>query len=87
LRPERNRGTGWLIGVNLLVLYVVWGSTYLAIRIRWWIRPRARLAHPRRTGHLEILLGGALIIAAVVLVFWGERERTTERWVRVRRSG
>ncbi|AXB43265.1 EamA family transporter [Amycolatopsis albispora] len=27
------RGPRWLIGINLLVLYLVWGSTYLAIRI------------------------------------------------------
>jgi drug/metabolite transporter (DMT)-like permease len=30
----RTPGPGWLIGVNLLVLYLVWGSTYLAIRIK-----------------------------------------------------
>lgn len=29
----RSPGATWLTGVNLLVLYLVWGSTYLAIRI------------------------------------------------------
>lgn len=61
--PSRMQA-GWLVWAGLGVVYVVWGSTYLAIRFTVVSMP------PLLSGGLRFLLAG-LVLAVAVLIFAG----------------
>jgi drug/metabolite transporter (DMT)-like permease len=63
-RNASGNSRGWLAWAALGVVYVVWGSTYLAIRFTVESMP------PMLSGGLRFLIAG-LVLALVVLIFAG----------------
>src|SRR5437764_6323611 len=76
---ERGRGTGaprpapgWMVWMCLGIVYVVWGSTYLAIRVADETMP------PLLTSGVRFLIAGA-IVYSVLLVRRGRRQLRVTR--------
>lgn len=65
-RPVTSTGAGWLAWAALGVVYVVWGSTYLAIRFSVETMPPALSAGAR-------FLASGVLLCLAVLVFAGRR--------------
>ncbi len=64
------RRLGWAGLLNLSIVYVVWGSTYLAIRVA--VRPGAGIP-PFTLGAMRLLIAGLILIA------WGVLRRRRAR--------
>ena len=65
-----------LIWAAILILYVVWGSTYLAIRVAVETIP------PFVMGAIRFSIAGAVMIAAAAIVARGRLARPTRRELR-----
>ena len=65
--PRRAQAPGWQIWTGLWIVYVVWGSTYLAIRVVVETMP------PLLSGGVRFMLAGAILY--VVLLVRGGRAR------------
>ncbi|MBA2556733.1 MAG: EamA family transporter [Chloroflexi bacterium] len=59
--PHRDPTAGWLIWAALLVVYVVWGSTYLAIAVMVDTLP------PLLAAGIRFLIAGALLVGWLLL--------------------
>jgi len=69
--PER----GWLVWLGLGIIYVVWGSTYLAIRVVDETMP------PLLTSGLRFLVAGAIVYAVLLVRNGRDRLRVTRTQV------
>jgi drug/metabolite transporter (DMT)-like permease len=74
--PRQPQAPGWQIWTGLWIVYVVWGSTYLAIRVVVETMP------PLLSGGVRFMLAGAILYT--VLLVRGGRAKvrfTREQWI------
>jgi drug/metabolite transporter (DMT)-like permease len=75
--PTRTqRPTAWRLWTALLILYVVWGSTYLAIRVA------VETLQPFVMGAIRFSIAGLVMVVAVAIATRGRVARPTLRQVR-----
>jgi drug/metabolite transporter (DMT)-like permease len=70
---DQDKSLNWAGLLNLFVIYLVWGSTYLAIRV----------AVRQGSGFPPFMLGGSRVTSAgIVLLLWGalRRQRIKPTW-------
>jgi drug/metabolite transporter (DMT)-like permease len=73
--PAHREAPGWQVWTGLAIVYVVWGSTYLAIRVVVETMP------PLISGGVRFIVAGAILYAALRLRGGAEKVRFTREHV------